>query len=199
MLRVLISDVDIDGGIVTVREKKRVKGKRSTRAAPLTPKLTEAPRFLFLSSPQNWFGDGILLTDTGGCRVARADKIGDDGGGFHLLTPEIKPWVGLWPAGGGLPREAAEYDVVTSRRWGFSGDDIRAIVLRRAGVGAETEAFTIQPRGAVPNFLPDQNPFVAEFAKKYKIPVAATLGGAQTMYPEFQREMKAKETASPEK
>jgi hypothetical protein len=57
-----------------------------------------------------------------------------------------------------------------------------------------------QARGAVPNFLPDQNPFVAEFAKKYKIPVAATLGGAETMYPEFQREMKKmKETAAPEK
>jgi hypothetical protein len=47
-----------------------------------------------------------------------------------------------------------------------------------------------QPRGAVPNFLPDENPFVAEFAAKYKIPVAATLGGAETMYPEFQRKMK---------
>jgi hypothetical protein len=47
-----------------------------------------------------------------------------------------------------------------------------------------------QPRGAVPNFLPGENPFVAEFAKKYRIPVAATLGGAETMYPEFQRKMK---------
>jgi hypothetical protein len=47
-----------------------------------------------------------------------------------------------------------------------------------------------QPRGAVPNFLPDENPFVAEFAKKYGLPVAATLGGAQTMYPEFQQTMK---------
>jgi len=48
-----------------------------------------------------------------------------------------------------------------------------------------------QPRGAVPNFLPGQNPFVSEFAAKYKIPVAATLGGAETMYPEFQQKMKA--------
>jgi hypothetical protein len=47
-----------------------------------------------------------------------------------------------------------------------------------------------QPRGAVPNFLPDENPFVTEFAAKYKIPLAATLGGAETMYPEFQRKMK---------
>jgi len=54
-----------------------------------------------------------------------------------------------------------------------------------------------QPRGAVPNYLPGKNPFVDEFAKKYKIPLAATLGGAETMYPEFQRKMK--EMASPEK
>ena len=47
-----------------------------------------------------------------------------------------------------------------------------------------------QPRGAVPNFLPGENPFVAEFAKKYGLPVEATLGGAETMYPEFQRKMK---------
>jgi len=54
-----------------------------------------------------------------------------------------------------------------------------------------------QPRGAVPNFLPGQNPFIAEFAAKYGIPLAATLGGAETMYPEFQRKMK--EMASPQK
>ena len=54
-----------------------------------------------------------------------------------------------------------------------------------------------RPRGAVPNFLPGENPFVAEFAKKYRLPLAATLGGAETMYPEFQRKMK--QAASPEK
>ncbi len=47
-----------------------------------------------------------------------------------------------------------------------------------------------QARGAVPNFLPGQNPFVAEFAKKYGLPLEATLGGAETMYPDFQRKMK---------
>jgi integrase len=39
ILRALVSDVDLDGGTVTVREKKRVVGKRSTRTAPLTPRL----------------------------------------------------------------------------------------------------------------------------------------------------------------
>jgi hypothetical protein len=47
-----------------------------------------------------------------------------------------------------------------------------------------------QPRGAVPNFLPGENPFVAEFAAKYHLPLAATLGGADTMYPEFQQKMR---------
>ena len=54
-----------------------------------------------------------------------------------------------------------------------------------------------RPRGAVPNFLPGENPFIAEFATKYGIPVAATLGGAETMYPEFQKKMK--QLAEPEK
>jgi len=39
MLRALVSDVDLDGGVVAIREKKRVRGKRSTRTAPITPKL----------------------------------------------------------------------------------------------------------------------------------------------------------------
>jgi len=47
-----------------------------------------------------------------------------------------------------------------------------------------------QPRGAVPNFLPGENPFVTEFARKYHLPLEATLGGAETMYPDFQRKMK---------
>src|SRR5207245_1824994 len=39
MLRALVSDVDLAGGTVTIREKKRVRGKRSTRTAPITAKL----------------------------------------------------------------------------------------------------------------------------------------------------------------
>jgi hypothetical protein len=45
-------------------------------------------------------------------------------------------------------------------------------------------------RGAVPNYLPGQNPFVHEFADKFKIPVEAALGGAETMYPEYQQKLK---------
>ena len=42
----------------------------------------------------------------------------------------------------------------------------------------------------VPNYLPGKNPFVSEFADKFKIPVAAALGGAETMYPEYQLKLK---------
>ena len=47
-------------------------------------------------------------------------------------------------------------------------------------------------RDKVPNYLPGENPFVSEFARKYHLPVDAALGGAETMYPEYQLKMKAK-------
>jgi len=46
-------------------------------------------------------------------------------------------------------------------------------------------------RDRVQNFLPGENPFLHEFADKHKIPVEATLGGAETMYPEYKAKMKA--------
>lgn len=42
LIRMQTADVDFAGGSVVIREKKRVKGKRSTRRAPLTPLLVEA-------------------------------------------------------------------------------------------------------------------------------------------------------------
>jgi cyclase len=42
----------------------------------------------------------------------------------------------------------------------------------------------------VPNFLPGQNPFLAEFAKKHGLPPAAALGGPETTYPEYERAMR---------
>ncbi|MEP6962617.1 MAG: hypothetical protein ABI995_11105 [Acidobacteriota bacterium] len=46
-------------------------------------------------------------------------------------------------------------------------------------------------RTKVPNYLPGENPFLNEFAKKYHIPVDAALGGAETMYPEYMEKLKA--------
>jgi glyoxylase-like metal-dependent hydrolase (beta-lactamase superfamily II) len=47
-----------------------------------------------------------------------------------------------------------------------------------------------RPRGTVPNHLPGNNAFLAEFANREKVPFAATRGGAATMYPEYRQTMK---------
>ena len=49
-----------------------------------------------------------------------------------------------------------------------------------------------QPRGAVPHYLPGENPFLKEFAAANKLPEEATRGGAATMYPEFQSRLRAR-------
>jgi len=53
----------------------------------------------------------------------------------------------------------------------------------------EVEEIAGRPRGAVPNYLLGKNPFLNEFASKYGIPVEAALGGAETMYPEYQHKL----------
>jgi hypothetical protein len=53
------------------------------------------------------------------------------------------------------------------------------------------EEIANRPPGTIPHYLPGKNPFVSEFAAKHHIPVEATLGGAETMYPEFQLKIKA--------
>ena len=42
MIKLQVTDLDFGDEAVTIRENKRVKGKRSTRQAPLTPLLKEA-------------------------------------------------------------------------------------------------------------------------------------------------------------
>jgi hypothetical protein len=46
-----------------------------------------------------------------------------------------------------------------------------------------------QVRGAVPHYLPGKNPFLDEFGKRFNLPPVATRGGAETMYPEFQKRL----------
>jgi glyoxylase-like metal-dependent hydrolase (beta-lactamase superfamily II) len=48
-----------------------------------------------------------------------------------------------------------------------------------------------RPKGSVPHHLPGTNPFLSEFAEKHNLPVQATRGGAETMYPEYRMAMKA--------
>ena len=44
-----------------------------------------------------------------------------------------------------------------------------------------------RPVGEVPAYMPGEHPFKAEFAQRHGIPEIATRGGAETMYPEFQK------------
>jgi hypothetical protein len=48
-----------------------------------------------------------------------------------------------------------------------------------------------RPKDEVPHYLPGQNAFVLEFAAKHGIPVEATRGGAETMYPEYMKKLRA--------
>jgi hypothetical protein len=47
-----------------------------------------------------------------------------------------------------------------------------------------------RPVGEVPHFLPGTNPYMSEFAIKYGLPLEATRGGAETMYPDFMQKLK---------
>ena len=40
-------------------------------------------------------------------------------------------------------------------------------------------------QGDVPHYLPGEHPFVEEFARRHGLPLEATMGGPDTMYPEF--------------
>jgi integrase len=55
LLRALATDVDLAGRTVTVREKKRVRGRRSSRTAPITPKLAEILREWLAVRPESPF------------------------------------------------------------------------------------------------------------------------------------------------
>jgi hypothetical protein len=44
--------------------------------------------------------------------------------------------------------------------------------------------------GVVPHFLPGQNTYLTEFAQRHQIPVEATKGGAETMYPEYRAKLR---------
>jgi hypothetical protein len=48
-----------------------------------------------------------------------------------------------------------------------------------------------RPAGEVPHFLPGANPYQTEFAARHGLPVDATRGGAQTMYPEYMQKLRS--------
>jgi hypothetical protein len=46
-----------------------------------------------------------------------------------------------------------------------------------------------RPQGVVPNYLVGKNTAVKEFIDRYHLPIDAAMGGAKTMYPEYQLEL----------
>jgi hypothetical protein len=46
-----------------------------------------------------------------------------------------------------------------------------------------------RPAGVVPHHLPGTNPYLDEFGRRYGVPIEATRGGAETMYPEYQQKV----------
>ena len=55
----------------------------------------------------------------------------------------------------------------------------------------ETLRLDIVPAGTVPSFLPGSNDVVQECATEYGIPLEASLGGEDTLYPECIQTMKS--------
>jgi hypothetical protein len=47
-----------------------------------------------------------------------------------------------------------------------------------------------RPRGEVPSYFHGENPWVSEYAATHNLPLEATLGGAETIYPEYQSRLK---------
>ena len=52
------------------------------------------------------------------------------------------------------------------------------------------EEISGRPSTEIPAYQPGQNPFLTEFADRYKLPHNAVLGGPETMYPEYRAGMK---------
>ena len=84
---------------------------------------------------------------------------------------------------------------VISRSWQL--DPTVAISPTPSPCTPAVEVAQLQGVG-VPHYLPGKNPFVDELTKFYHIPVDAVMGGAETMYPEYRKQLKANDVA-PEK
>jgi hypothetical protein len=54
------------------------------------------------------------------------------------------------------------------------------------------QGFEGVPEGEVPHFLPGQNPFINDMTAQYGLPLQALMGGPETMYPEFRKQLQNK-------
>ena len=63
----------------------------------------------------------------------------------------------------------------------------------------ETAPEVPKPEGTVPHHLPGKNTFLSEVAEWYGLPLEATRGGAETLYPEYRQKMPKPVKAPPAK
>jgi len=61
----------------------------------------------------------------------------------------------------------------------------------------ESVVEVVRERGLVPNYLPGANPYLKEFANRFKLPYEATRGGAETALPEYARKIAAESKTTP--
>jgi hypothetical protein len=61
----------------------------------------------------------------------------------------------------------------------------------------ESVVEVVRDRGVVPNYLPGQNPYLKEFANRFKLPYEATRGGSETALPEYARKIAAESKTTP--
>jgi hypothetical protein len=59
-----------------------------------------------------------------------------------------------------------------------------------AKYGCSVDVEVPRAEGAIPHYLPGQNPFALEHAAKNHLPAETVLGGAETMYPEYVAKLK---------
>jgi len=52
------------------------------------------------------------------------------------------------------------------------------------------EEITGRPKGEVPHYLPGENPYLKEFTDRTKAPAVAAKGGPETIYPEYQEQLR---------
>jgi hypothetical protein len=69
--------------------------------------------------------------------------------------------------------------LVRSQSWVFDGGQ------RIGNYPCEYVPETPAPRGTVPAYQPGTNPYLQEFAERYRLPQNGVRGGADTLYPEF--------------
>src|SRR5699024_6121717 len=74
ILRSRKADFDFEAGTVLIREKKRTRGKRTTRRVPLSPSLPRVMRDWFAAHP------GGAYTICQGPRVGRSQRVRPDHG-----------------------------------------------------------------------------------------------------------------------